>query len=620
MRCSLLTLSSYLDSELEARRRGEVEAHLVGCQRCRAGLGHLREDAERITALAQVGISDELATRILQETGVLAPDEVMPAAADQPISPPWFDHAPAPAPQGGLPPVLIPPAPRAPSPGEHAFDLLGSRAAEPAHVPSPPEVEDGTEPEPEWAAEPAAQMPEETEQPAALETPQLPLDHPEPAVAGLTPMSAAALPPPALEPPPGTHQPAAGETTVPNSPSWSPAPPELDEAPTLYPLTDEDVLAEPAPLERFRGGPVPAPRPGLIGRIREQIAVRRALTRRHAAGEESIEIVSGAGAPARRGWARVEAEPPPAMPPHVPPAPAPPGAGLPPAAHGPLATGDEAAPSWTPDEDEAEIEMAGERVSGPALFQPMAGYEDMRPSGLRDSLNAGIGEPAMAEAAMAPEAPSSAAPPRPLIESSPSELRDGRRLLALFGAAVLVMFVVGLKSGQSTAPAPTAQSTTAPAPAQAAHPSAAPSHGATASKPPSLAPTAPVAPPASALSATQSLGGGGHGFQVRGLRYGVHPGDFRVVFDLAPAAPDAAGIPAATVGQLDPTTLVVAFAGVIPAGGTGQLPTSNPVASVSLLPNSPIPGTTAYQFKLAHPVQVKAYYTDSPLRLVLDLG
>ena len=610
MRCSLLTLSSYLDSELEARRRGEVEAHLVGCQRCRAGLGHLREDAERITALALVRISDESAMRLLQETGVLAPDEATPVAAPQPITPPWFDHAPAPAPAPApgpghiIPAVVIPPA-SSPAPGEQGFDLLGTRTPEPPAVPPAPEMEDDTDRGPEWAAAPAAEVPEAREGPAAIETPQLPLEHPEPA---------------ALEPPPGTHQSAAGETTVPNSPSWSPAPPELDEPPPLYPLTDEDVLAEPAPLERFSGGPVPARRPGLVGRIREQIAVRRALTRRHADGEESIEIVSGAGAPARRGWARVDAEPSPSMPPHVPPAPAPAGAGMPPAAHGALATGDEAGISWTADEDDAEIEMAGERVPGPALFQPMPGYEDMRPSGLRDSLNAGIGEPARAEPALAPDTSTLATPPRPLVESSPSELRDGRKLLALFGAAVLVMFVVGLKSGQSTAPAPAAESTAPAAPARAAHPSAAPSHGASANRPPSLAPTAPAAPPASALTATQNLGSGGHGFQLRDLRYGVHPGDFRVVFDLAPAAPDAAGTPTVTVGQLDPTTLVVAFAGVIASGGTGQLPTSNPVASVSLLPSSPIPGTTAYQFKLARPVQVKAYYTDSPLRLVLDLA
>ena len=37
MKCSLLALSSYLDGELDAARRAEVEAHLVGCDRCRRG-------------------------------------------------------------------------------------------------------------------------------------------------------------------------------------------------------------------------------------------------------------------------------------------------------------------------------------------------------------------------------------------------------------------------------------------------------------------------------------------------------------------------------------------------------------------------------------------------------
>ena len=56
MKCSLLTLSCYVDAELPAPRRGELEAHLVGCHRCRAGLGHLREEVERVEGLARVHV------------------------------------------------------------------------------------------------------------------------------------------------------------------------------------------------------------------------------------------------------------------------------------------------------------------------------------------------------------------------------------------------------------------------------------------------------------------------------------------------------------------------------------------------------------------------------------
>ena len=73
MRCSLLTLSCYLDSELDARQQGEMEAHLVGCPRCRAGLSHLREEVERVGGLARVRVPDRSARALRLEQNSRSP-------------------------------------------------------------------------------------------------------------------------------------------------------------------------------------------------------------------------------------------------------------------------------------------------------------------------------------------------------------------------------------------------------------------------------------------------------------------------------------------------------------------------------------------------------------------
>jgi hypothetical protein len=212
---------------------------------------------------------------------------------------------------------------------------------------------------------------------------------------------------------------------------------------------------------------------------------------------------------------------------------------------------------------------------------------------------------------------------------TPSQLREGRRLLALFGAATLVMLVVGLVSGRTSSPLPsnstTAQSSN-PAPgaqqpgsSQPAAQPPAPAPSAAAPQPPAQKPVAPPAPAVPALTGVKALGDGGTGYQVRAFRYGQHPNDFRIVLDFD-AAGSASGTPRATVGFLDNTTLLVVLDNVVPAGSTGQLPNTGTVAGVSLMQPSPFPNAVTYQIKLAHPVTFTAGYIPGPLRLVLDLA
>jgi len=88
MKCSLLTLSSYLDGELDAGRRAEVEAHLVGCERCRAGLEYLQEETERFGALGRVHVPDSAVPGFLQQLGLIGPDDILPPRPPRPPDPP----------------------------------------------------------------------------------------------------------------------------------------------------------------------------------------------------------------------------------------------------------------------------------------------------------------------------------------------------------------------------------------------------------------------------------------------------------------------------------------------------------------------------------------------------
>lgn len=484
------------------------------------------------------------------------------------------------------------------------------------------------------------------------------------------------------------------------SPPWTPreAPPE-----PLYPLTDEDVLDEPVPVERF--APHQQSRPSLFERVRDRIAVRRALSRSAGEYDDSVQIVSGSGAPLRTGRTRAEvgrrrqeahqmssgplpgdeagepsepgdevdlgplpptapfvapgATPPmprPGMPaqmaipgtdehparqvmgtplPRHDASPPPPQHPMPPARHS-LESAIGAPPPMAPPPSAPRPPLAPPPAPLPdPLAEALQEYERGRPprdNGLEPRPWRPRELPEDVAAAAAFDAASPLVEPRPerapaaeRERRSPSHVRESRRLLALFGAATLVMLIVGIVSGRTSTPLPSSSST-----AQSSHPAQKPATNPTARTSTAPAPTA-AAPKASAkpvqpapagtpqLTGVKVIGDSGSGYQVKDFRYGEHPNDFRIVLDLDPAG-TASGTPKATIGFLDSTTLLVAIDGVVPAGSTGALPAGSPVASVTQLQPSPFAGAVTYQIKLSHAMTFSAGYVPGPLRLVLDLA
>ncbi len=142
---------------------------------------------------------------------------------------------------------------------------------------------------------------------------------------------------------------------------------------------------------------------------------------------------------------------------------------------------------------------------------------------------------------------------------------DGRRLTVVLGAAILVMFAVGVASARSTSPLPStssgAQSPAVTAP-QAQHPAVAPPAPTAAA----VAPAPHVAGALPALTGTVTTGDGAAGWSVQDIRYGAHAGYLRMVVDLHPAAGAAAGSPRVTIGFQDPTTLIISLDQVVATG------------------------------------------------------
>ena len=102
---------------------------------------------------------------------------------------------------------------------------------------------------------------------------------------------------------------------------------------------------------------------------------------------------------------------------------------------------------------------------------------------------------------------------------------------------------------------------------------------------------------------------------MQDLRYGAHPGDFRIVFDLS-----GSGSPTTTVGFGNPTTLYVEFSGVTGGTAPAQPPAGNTATAVTLLPPSTMPGKTVYKITLSAAATLQTSYLQGPVRLVIDLG
>lgn len=443
--------------------------------------------------------------------------------------------------------------------------------------------------------------------------------------------------------------------------SPDPAPPA---PPTpLYPITDEDAealdAAQRGDWRRAQGGPLQAPRPTVMERMRERLAMRRALLSRGGDEAPGIEVVSGAGAPARHGRTRDElarrrvsalrpegetttARRPPGAREQLPP-PARPGVGrdafgraIPP---GPPATPLAASAPPLPisgaqrDVDGVSIEI-GDAAEAAAASAGSPVVDRGAPQGPahQDPATDAIGVPVEAprrrsgrgriqvDPDEAPVDDHVVVPgPAPVHETPPSlpgdtgdgavltppRARRGRILLACFAALVVAVFAIGQLSGRTTVttrPTSSLPSDQAPVPSAAA-----PSSSASQSAAPSVAVPAPG----------DTVGAGGTGWQVRDFRFGGHTTFYRVVLDFtAPAGGGPA--PTVTVANQDPQTIIVTLAGTEPQAGPVEVSAN---AFVKAITSEKAPaGSAAYRIVLNRPAAAKTVMTPAPVRLILDIG
>ena len=548
MRCSLLTLSSYIDGELAPERAGELEAHVIACQRCSAGLGYLREEAERIHGLAPVRALPDAAERLLVEVGLVA----RPGVAEPP-------------PEAPLPLYVPPPA----SGHELEFEPL---------------------------LEPTLELPARVQRPAN-----------------------------------GT----GGRVSIPTAPALgeeiaAQVAPVVDE-PVAEAETPAEVPATPPP-DHATSMPIAAS-PAFMERIRDAIAVRLALRRGAVVADDvddGVQIVSGTGAP---GWGGRRAQ--------------------------------ELQRERRERSAAAAVPAAALDFGGGARDPEPASPEPQPPESAHTQVPAPREEPPPERPHVRPQLPEWYVPPpapEPIAAPAPDE-RPGRHLRALqsgragaartlagirawgagrgrpagtaraindrrlwvFGAAVAVLLIIGLIVGKSVTqttpiaiapgavPNPTAIALTPSAQPATAAPTAAATAQPTATPRPTPQPAAnPLQ-----LSGAQTLGDRGTGWHVEDLRYGAHPNDFRIVYDLTGGA---GGNPRATVGYGNATTLYVELSGV--TGGTApqQPPAGNVVTSVKLLQPSPVSGKTVYEITLTHQAGLSTIFLAGPTRLVIDLS
>lgn len=735
MRCSLLALSSYIDTELDLEPAGELEAHLVACDRCRTAIGHLREESARIGALARVHVPDDAVHELFSQIGLIAEEDDLPEGPvhhDRPApveAPPWFG-----AERGAALPWA--PRPSAHDPSQPR-ELIGERSPSIA-VADPPEL----------------LLWDETIDQIATAVPSPPPVHVVPAPA----------------PRPTAHIEAEPAFSTPEPPriSAEPQPPDLS--------TSAHVLNPP----RLAAGP------NAFQRLRDAVAVRLALRRGGGAAFDSgVEIVSGAGAPRwnQRTHTREWSASPPvvaagaAAAPDVTAADAPvvaPKSTVVPRADTPIATPvaqRAEAPTATPIVSRVETPMATpvvsrvdmpiatittpdiKPISPPSISMrgrlsrflglvddtparddidaPAAHAPARRADRVEDTLDSEDHTPFEArghvEATAAPEladvlneVASLAAPlertstpatdvstpaapsatevtrqaPSPWADEAP-EPRDieylggvvapkfaadaepttpyafddsdgaslpapgrhmrrlhshkadrrnwnptlpvtGRHVLPLggpavgaadrdrrlwlFGAATVVLILVGLLVGrQVTQTAPLIASTiprsTPAVHASAPPPTTAPLPVATAA--PATTPVIPAAPSPQQLTSAKTLGTGSSGFAVADVRYGEHPNDFRLVFDMA--YPDTVtGDPTTVVGFDGPTTMYVEFAGVNGVSDIASMPKGQVVVSVTALPMARDSSRLIFKITLSKKAAFDAYYLSGG-RLVIDV-
>jgi hypothetical protein len=631
VRCSLLALSSYLDAELEVAPTGELEAHLLACDRCRTAIEHLREESERIGGLARVHIPDGAVHELFSQIGLIEEGDELPVAPphhERPTTvepPPWF---------GAERGKALPWAPRGGYGSNEPRELIGGRTPSVA-VADPPELFLWEEPMDQIVTEPSP------------------------------------TPPPVHEVP----KPVIEVAQAPAVPVAEPQPPEIGVAVPQPPALN---AAQPHPPQPHTDGA-----PNAFQRMRDAVSVRIALWR--GAGshlESNVEIVSGAGAPSwnQRTHPKVWSDTPPVvvgLDPPVVEQPVPPPLVQPasePEIAQPEVDTEAPVPTQAPEATLATPDLAdvlGEVASLAAPLAPAPTRTPRRRNGSMTPVVAPLAVPeelpepvdhpmdadfpdedlAAVDAMVAPDAfsedirPSAAAGPgrhvRRLKSQTPGRrswnptqpvtgrhvlpiggpavaAADRDRRLWIFAAVTLVVLIFGLLIGRQatqiaplatpkvTRPHPTALATAVPT--LAPLPIATPAPAVT---------TVPVAPTPQQLTGSHTLGTGASGFSVADVRYGEHPNDFRLVFDLA--YPDTvSGSPETVIGYDGATTLYVEFSGVDGTAPVESMPAGQVVASVVPLPMVRNTGRLIFKITLRKNAPFDAYYLSGG-RLIIDV-
>ena len=194
---------------------------------------------------------------------------------------------------------------------------------------------------------------------------------------------------------------------------------------------------------------------------------------------------------------------------------------------------------------------------------------------------------------------------------------DRDRRLWMFGAATVAVMIVGLLVGKDVVQPPKHASTTVVHP----RPTAAASTPVTQAPLPIATPlpavTVPPAPSAAQLTGVTKLGTGAAGFSVADVRYGQHPNDFRLVFDLA--FPDTvSGAPATVIGFDGSTTMYIEFTGVTGTAPVASPPPGQVVASLEPLPMARDSDRLVFKITLRHKAPFDAYYLSGG-RLIIDI-
>jgi hypothetical protein len=721
VRCSLLALSSYIDTELDMEPAGELEAHLVACDRCRTALGHLREESARIGGLARVHVPDDAVHELFSQIGLIAEEDDLPEGPvhhDRPApveAPPWFG-----AERGAA-------LPWAPRPSAHdqsqPRELIGERSpsiavADPPELflwdesidqietaaPSPPPVRDVSTP----AAQPEAHMP------------QPPQVNPEPQPPDLS-TSAHVLNPPQLAAGPNAFQRLRDAVAVrlalrrgggaafdsgveivsgAGAPKWNqrthtrewtdtapvvartatPAIPR-EQTPVVAPEATPVVVHVDTPFVAAAAVPVIAPEATPAMTPEAMPATAPSGTPDMTAGTDEPTELQSKHRPGRlrsflgfvpdepahsdeyAGFDAVEPETDASYDAHdldIPPA------------HAPASSGSREAMEATAPQDLADLlnEVASlaaplDRASVPVTDESAAARTEEAPQKpsrwveetpeSRDIEYMGTSFAPTFAADAEPVSPlafddasETSAPPAPgrhvrRLHSQKPERRDwnptlpvtGRHVLPLggpavgaadrdrrlwlFGAVTVVLILVGLLVGRQVTLTTPLVAATAPkatqAPVHAATPTVAPLPVATPA--PAITPVIPSSPTPQQLTSAKTLGTGSSGFSVADVRYGEHPHDFRLVFDMA--YPDTVtGDPNTVIGFDGPTTLYVEFTGVLGASDIATMPKGQVVVSVTALPMARDTSRLIFKITLSKNAPFDAYYL-SGARLVIDV-